>query len=392
MVNVSALIKVPVEGARSMQAVVRWFGIGICLAISLSFVVPLVAAWSLLPDFTMFWAAARFALTEPHKVYDIASMGAAQAWAIAPSKGPRPFPYPPTALLLIAPFGLLPFWAAYWSWTVLSIAAFWSAVRRVASRWAVPLAIAMPHSVLVLILGQTTLFAGSAVIWAISLLNKRPALAGILFGVVAALKPQSVLLAPLVFIRVRDWRPAIGAAASFGGLCLVSLLFGAGLWRSWFETLSSHPQMVSFYHLEIIGATPRMAGMGLHLDQSAITAAQYVGIIAGMAILWFGFGSSDKLLRVQCFVIGCLLASPYAMRYEVAVLAPVLATAILKAEPRSILVSLPAYAFNAPAVVASFVVSSVTSLVDQRQSRKLESRGSESSVAGGASQHPLSSI
>jgi len=201
-----------------------------------------------------------------------------------------------------------------------------------------------------------------------------------------------VLLAPLVFIRVRDWRPAIGAAASFGGLCLVSLLFGAGLWRSWFETLSSHPQMVSFYHLEIIGATPRMAGMGLHLDQSAITAAQYVGIIAGMAILWFGFGSSDKLLRVQCFVIGCLLASPYAMRYEVAVLAPVLATAILKAEPRSILVSLPAYAFNAPAVVASFVVSSVTSLVDQRQSRKLESRGSESSVAGGASQHPLSSI
>ena len=375
-----------------MQAVVRWVGVGICLAISLSFVVPLVAAWSLLPDFTMFWAAARFALTEPHKVYDIASMGAAQAWAIAPSKGPRPFPYPPTALLLIAPFGLLPFWAAYWSWTVLSIAAFWSAVRRVASRWAVPLAIAMPHSVLVLILGQTTLFAGSAVIWAISLLNKRPALAGILFGVVAALKPQSVLLAPLVFIRVRDWRPAIGAAASFGGLCLVSLLFGAGLWRSWFETLSSHPQMVSFYHLEIIGATPRMAGMGLHLDQSAITAAQYVGIIAGMAILWFGFGSSDKLLRVQCFVIGCLLASPYAMRYEVAVLAPVLATAILKAEPRSILVSLPAYAFNAPAVVASFVVSSVTSLVDQRQSRKLESRGSESSVAGGASQHPLSSI
>lgn len=348
-----------------MQAVVRWVSIISCLAISAWFIAPRIIEWGLLPDFTVFWAAARFALTAPHKVYDIAAMGAAQAWAIAPSKGPRPFPYPPTALLFVAPFGLLPFWAAYWSWTVLSIAAFWSAVRRVASGWAVPLAIAMPHSVLVLLLGQTTLLAASATIWAISLLEKRPAVAGVLFGLVAGVKPQSVLLGPLVFVRLRDWRCAGGAAVSFVCLCVASLIFGAGLWPSWIATLGTHPQMVSHYHLEIIGATPRMAAIGLHLGARAIAVFQLLGIFAGISILWVGFGSPNALVRLQCFAIGCLLASPYAMRYELAMLAPVLATAMIKAEPRSILVALPTYAFDAVSVAASIIVSSVTSLIDQ---------------------------
>jgi hypothetical protein len=328
------------------------------------FVVPRIAQWNLLPDFTVFWAAARFALTTPQKVYDIAAMGAAQAWAMPPSKGPRPFPYPPSALLLVAPFGLLPFWAAFWSWTVLSIAAFWSAVRRVTSGWAVPLAIAMPHSVLVLILGQTTLFAASAVIWAISLLEKRPVVAGALFGLAAAFKPQSVLLAPLVFIRLRDWRLAIGAAVGFGGLCLLSLVFGTDLWPSWMATVRAHPEMVSHYHLEIIGATPRMAAIGLRLPPLTVAVFQLLGVIVGVAIVWAGFGSTNVLVRLQCFAVGCLLASPYAMRYEIAMLAPVLATAMIKAEPRSILVALPTYAFDAVSVVASTIVSSVTSLID----------------------------
>lgn len=362
-----------------MQSIVRWVSIISCLAISAWFVAPRIIQWGLLPDFTCFWAAARFALIAPHKAYDIAAMGAAQAWAISPSKGPRPFPYPPTALLLISPFGFLPFWAAFWSWTALSIAAFWSAVRRVASGWAVPLAIAMPHPVLVLILGQTTLFASAATIWAISLLDKRPAIAGMLFGVVAAFKPQSVLLAPLVFVRLRDWRCVVGAAGTFGWLCLASLIFGAGLWPSWIASVRDHPQIVSHYHLEIIGATPRMAAIGLHLHQPLVAIFQLLGVIAGVAILWAGFGSKNTLVRVQCFAVGCLLASPYGMRYEVAMLAPVLATAIVAAEPRSIIVSLPTYAFDAVSVVASMIVSSVTSLIDEHLASRtaLDRQGGE---------------
>jgi hypothetical protein len=193
--------------------------------------------------------------------------------------------------------------------------------------------------------------------------------AGIVFGLAAAMKPQSVLLASLVFIRLRDWRPAAGAAVSFAGLCLLSLVFGPRLWPAWLATLGAHPQMVSHYHLEIIGATPRMAAMGLHLQQPAIGIFQFVGVVAGVTVVWLGFGSADKLLRLQCFATGCLLASPYAMRYEVAAITPVLATAILTAKPRSILVALPAYAFDAVSVVASLVVSSATCLIDRPSGR-----------------------
>jgi hypothetical protein len=245
----------------------------------------------------------------------------------------------------------------------------------------------MPHSVLVLLLGQTTLLAASATIWAISLLEKRPTVAGVLFGLVAGVKPQSVLLAPLVFVRLGDWRCAGGAAVSFVSLCVASLIFGAGLWPSWIATLGTHPQMVSHYHLEIIGATPRMAAIGLHLDARAIAVFQLLGIVAGISILWVGFGSPNALVRLQCFAIGCLLASPYAMRYELAMLAPVLATAMIKAEPRSILVALPAYAFDAVSVVGSMIVSSVTSLVDQH----LGSRTAANSEGAGTVPHMLDS-
>lgn len=347
-----------------VQPIVRWVSIVACLAISASLVVPRLIQWNLLPDFTLFWAAARFALTTPRKAYDISAMAAAQAWAIAPSRGPRPFPYPPSALLLIAPFGLLSFWAAFWSWTVLSIVAFWSAVRRVTSGWAVPLAIVLPHPVLVLLLGQTTLFASSAAIWAISLVNKRPAAAGLLFGLVAAFKPQTVLLAPVVFLRLREWRAALGATVSLCGLSVASLVFGTTVWPDWVATLRSHAQIVSYYHLEIIGATPRMAAIGLHLPQPAVSAFQLLGIIAGISIVWRGFRSSETLVRLECFTIGCFMASPYAMRYEIATLAPVLATAIIEAEPRSILIALPTYAFDAVSAVASFIVSAAATLID----------------------------
>jgi len=62
-----------------------------------------------LPDFTIFWTAGRFALTDPSQVYNTKTMTVAQAWAVNPIQGPRPFSYPPSALLMMAPFGLMPF-------------------------------------------------------------------------------------------------------------------------------------------------------------------------------------------------------------------------------------------------------------------------------------------
>src|SRR4051812_29161295 len=138
------------------------------IVISIALLVPRLRNWPIAPDFTMLWAGARFALTRPHEAYDVAAVTAAQM-SLRPPVGPLPFPYPPSSLPLLAAFGLLPFWPAFWLWTVLSAAAFWSAARRITNHlW---LVFATPHMVLALVLGQTTLWIGALLMWGVVLLR-----------------------------------------------------------------------------------------------------------------------------------------------------------------------------------------------------------------------------
>ena len=79
------------------------------------------------PDFGVFWTAARHAF-DP-QLYDGAHLTAAQSWW--PGMTPHPFVYPPTFLLLVWPFGLLPFTLADYLWDGLSCAALVLAARLV---------------------------------------------------------------------------------------------------------------------------------------------------------------------------------------------------------------------------------------------------------------------
>src|SRR5580658_2864871 len=76
-------------------------------------------------DFLPLWTAGRMALSEPGRVYDFAAVTHAQAWLLPPHFAwMRPFAYPPTALLVLAPLGALPFWAALTVWLTAGLAAF----------------------------------------------------------------------------------------------------------------------------------------------------------------------------------------------------------------------------------------------------------------------------
>ena len=154
------------------------------------------------------------------------STTAPSAWAavtaaqmsLRPPVGPLPFPYPPSALPLMAPFGLLPFWPAFWAWTILSTAAFWTAARRITSS---PLIVfIMPQMVLAIVLGQTTLWIGALMIWGVLLLPARPLLAGALFGIAAAIKPQFAIMVPVAVIAghgIQGYRMALERIADDAG-------------------------------------------------------------------------------------------------------------------------------------------------------------------------------
>lgn len=307
----------------------------------------------------MLWAGARFAVTSPHQTYEWAAVTAAQM-SLRPPVGPLPFPYPPSALPLMAPFGLMPFWPAFWAWTILSAAAFWTAARRITSS---PLLVfIMPQMVLAIVLGQTTLWIGALMIWGVLLLPERPLLAGALFGIAAAIKPQFAIMVPIAVIAGRHWRAIPGGAIGLGVMLLLSLLFGPFLWRDWASVLGEHPGIVSGYGLDFLGASPMQALKVL--GRPIVLHALFV--VLAIWLVWRAFRSEDEKQRVLMLLLATLIATPYAIRYELGMLAPSLVDALLTGTVRGLLVALPLYFLNVLTIVPALVVSAVTATFKPR--------------------------
>lgn len=347
------------EGSDRARRVVTVGSLLLLAGISISLLIPRLQNWPLTPDFTMLWAGARFAVTRPHETYDWAAVTAAQM-SLRPPVGPLPFPYPPSALPLMAPFGLLAFWPAYWSWTILSAAAFWTAARRITSS---PLLVfIMPQMVLAIVLGQTTLWIGALMIWGVLVLPSRPIIAGALFGVAAAIKPQFAILVPVAVIAGRHWRAIPGGVAGLGAMLLLSLPFGPFLWRDWAAVLGEHPAIVSGYGLDVLGASPLqlLKVLGLPIWLHAIFVAFAIWLV------WRTFRGSDGKQRVLVLLIATLIATPYAIRYELGMLAPSLLDALLTGTVRGLLVGLPLYCLNVITIVPALAISAVTAAFRSR--------------------------
>jgi hypothetical protein len=258
----------------------------------------------------------------------------------------------------MAPFGLLPFWPAFWLWTLLSAAAFWTAARRITS--SVPLAFAAPAMILALVLGQTTLWIGALLIWGVTLLRSRPAVAGLLFGVAAAIKPQFAIMVPVALLAGRQWMAITGAAAGLSAMLLFSLPFGPFLWRDWASVLGEHPAIVSGYGLDVLGASPMMLLKTLGLPRSL----HIVFVALSIWLVWRAFRADDVKRQVLALLAGTLLATPYAIRYELGMLAPSLVDALLTGTARGLLIALPLYCLNVFTIVPALIASAVTASRD----------------------------
>ncbi|HET8750444.1 MAG TPA: glycosyltransferase family 87 protein [Sphingomicrobium sp.] len=339
----------------SLQETVTLGAVLLLLIISAALLVPRFLDWPITPDFTVLWAGARFAVTRPHDTYNVAAVTAAQM-SLRPPVGPLPFAYPPSALPLMAPFGLLPFWPAFWLWTVLSAGAFWSAARKISSN--ALLAFATPPMVLALVLGQTTLWIGALLIWGVILLKPRPLAAGLLFGVAAAIKPQFVIMAPVAIVATRHWRAIGGGAAGLGAMLVGSLAFGTFLWPEWAKAIGGFPAVISGYGLNFLGASPMMAlkvlGFPVYLHALFVCLAIW--------LVWRAFRKGNIKEQVLALLAATLLATPYAIRYEVGMLAPSLIDALMAGTARGLLIALPLYCLNVLTIVPALVVSAIAAL------------------------------
>lgn len=259
-------------------------------------------------DFGVYWRAANQPITE---VY---------FW-----NGRFPFPYAPTMLLWVSPLSLVPMWPSYFLFAGVSLAAFVLICRRHLPGKAIALAVVSPPMVRGLLTGQVCALVAAIMIWACATPRRGPA--GVAFGIIASIKPQLVLMAPLMFVLSRDWRAFRSAAATSAGIVILALLmFGADRWPEWLSSMDHFHRAVTDTAVVKIGITPAM--LAERFGYSPLPF-MLLGTLAGAFTVYL-CRNAGPLEKAAGIALGSLMAAPYALIYDLAPVVPLLALAVVR--------------------------------------------------------------
>ena len=299
----------------------------------------------LFPDFLVFHAAARAVFEGKLAiVYDTYALTHLQntlyAARLPYELGFRPFLYPPLWLLDLLPFGLLPVGISVAAFLAVTAAACALALRGLGLRLEAVLAIVVsPAAVWVVIAGQNTYLSVALLYGGFALLERRPALAGVLLGVLAY-KPQVWVLVPLALLCAREWRALAAAAATVLALSLATLpLFGLDLWLDFAaaaRNASSGAAAAEMFervhaHMTTLLAAAKILGAG----DGAAMALQLAGaVLAVAAVVWAFARHGPSHARTAVLVTATFLVSPYTLNYDLLLMMP--AVALLFLHPPSV--------------------------------------------------------
>lgn len=285
----------------------------------------------LFPDFLVFHAAVRAWFEgKLALVYDIDAFTAFQN-AIYTDRFSRevhfrPFFYPPIWLLMLLPLGLLGVAKAYGVF-MAATAALATALEGRRDLWGWLAVITSPAAVWVVLGGQNTFLSVALLYGGLRLLDRSPAAAGILLGLLAY-KPQIWVLVPLALLAARQWRALGWMIATVAVLSLASLaVFGSGFWLAFLESAreAASARVVNemferiFMHMTTLLAAARILG----LPPALAGAIQLAGAALAIAAVWFSFRrqkTSDA--RTAVLVTATFLVSPYTLNYDLLLLMP----------------------------------------------------------------------
>jgi hypothetical protein len=293
------------------------------LPIFLFFDFVLLSLWGYGGDWSPIWVAGRLAWHDPGKIYDFALVTKLQL-PILGNLGVRPFAYPPSTLTLFAPLLFLPFAV---SLACVSLAGALglalASSRRETDR---VLLLLSPPVVFAAMIGQPTLLVAALAVAGLSQLKSNAARAGVLLALAAMLKPTLLIMAPFGLVAGKHWRAILsGAATAFAVAVASALLFGWAPWLGWIEALPRFRELFdSAAPLYRNGITPYALALRLGVGSEWITWAILPLVILATVTTFARTG--DWRMRMVVIVGGSLLASPYAMNYELAALAPVVLT------------------------------------------------------------------
>lgn len=155
----------------------------------------------------------------------------------------HPWLYPPHFLLVLLPFGVLPFALAYGLFMAATAAllagVLWSLAETSAQRHLYLVSLLLcPATAITVCLGQNAFLTAALLLGGFAWLKRYPALAGIFLGLLTY-KPQLWLMVPVALVAAREWRIAARAAYTAVVAAIASAaIIGIEPWEGWIEVMT----------------------------------------------------------------------------------------------------------------------------------------------------------
>jgi alpha-1,2-mannosyltransferase len=241
----------------------------------------------------------------------------------------HPWLYPPHFLLLLLPFGALPFGVGMASFLVLTflglVAATWCyADDRRGRVLLVTSLLLCPATAITVMLGQNAFLTSALLIGGFGLSRERPLTAGFLLGIVTY-KPQLWLMVPVALIAARQWRVLAAAAASALGLAAASAgMFGIEAWRSWLDLMIVPNDLFQRWVVagRLNGQSVYACAIWLGTSPAVANLAQVSAAILAIAAVYWSF--RHRLahdLQLAILLAATVLAAPHVIGYDAVMLA-----------------------------------------------------------------------
>jgi hypothetical protein len=237
--------------------------------------------------------------------------------------------YPPFFFAVAVAVAALPYAWGLSLWLVASLAAYLATLRAILPRGETALvATAFPAVLINVGHGQNGCLTAALLGGALQLLDERPAIAGVLIGLLAY-KPQFGVLIPVALLAGRRWRTIAAAAATVSVLVALSFAtLGAEVWHSFAGSLNFTQTVVleqggtGWEKIQSAFAAARNWGADVGTAY-AIQAALAVTLAATLAWLWYGTRAIE--LKAAALAVASLLATPYVLDYDLVVMAVAIA-------------------------------------------------------------------
>jgi hypothetical protein len=295
-------------------------------------------------DYSNVYAAGTFVLDgQPGSPFDPPTQHAREQMIFGKDTPFYGWHYPPFYLFVAALLALMPYALSLAAWQAATLMLYLLMLRAIVSPSPYPppqagegkkgalwllLAIAFPAVFVNIGHGHNGFLTAALIGTALLVLDRRPAVAGVLFGLLCY-KPQFGLMIPLVLAVTGRWRAFMAATATVLALVLVTtLVFGADVWQHFVNAMPFTREVVlehggtGWHKIQSVFSIVRMWGGNIPLAY-AMQGAAIAALAVALAWLWRSEASYQ--LKAAALPLAALLATPYSLDYDLVVLAPAIA-------------------------------------------------------------------